>query len=102
MHDETQPYRDFRCPHYFDCLTKAAKRNTKLICAGCRKKIKAKVELKPSDIYDDIVRDDALSCLKLLIAVFWPELDSYRHRGTHQYTREKEQFGSIADIRWMG
>ena len=61
-HVGNQPYREWRCEHYNECLNQAAKVNGSLSCDGCD----SFVPREHLDVYD-IERE-----ARLLFAVFYP------------------------------
>jgi len=93
------PYRDYRCDSYQICLRNAAFFDLVLDCTDCQNCKHS--EPKPSDIYEEIIMDDTISCCNLLNVIFYPDKYVYKHHENIMKDEFPEEDAPLSEIEWL-
>lgn len=97
-HAEKIYHREYRCAYYDRCLDRAARTDKPFDCAGC-KRLHFKIP-RQTDVWEEMITEEAVSCMKLLRAIFDEEC-RYEHRGERKTVAPEEDV-PLADAEWLG
>lgn len=92
-------FRDYKCATYHKCLANAARFDLVLDCTDCPNR-RHKIP-KSSDIYFEILTEDALRCCELMKAVFRPEIWEAEQRERKEIGGDDGR-GEAFTIDWWG